>query len=79
MIIQRSEYDSSLKVDTNNNRYVDLQITDCDNSNTMEITVYREHVKALVSELSQWLDRTSAVDYVSTNEKFSWFNSRSDD
>lgn len=76
---QTSSYDSSLHVDTSSTSKVVLSLASKDDALKMSVTLDPESVKNLISELEGWSSNHGDVEYVSANQKFSWFNFRSED
>lgn len=78
-LYQTSTYDSSLQVDTSDLDKVVLSATTADKSDSVRITLDRSSIEGLVEQLDSWLQQQREVEYVSVNQKFSWFNFRSED
>lgn len=76
---QTSTYDSSLQTDTSDLSKVVLTSTSRDKKNVVEITLDRSNVESLIDQLDSWLQQQREVEYASANQKFSWFNLRSED
>lgn len=78
-LYQTSTYDSSLRVDTSDLDKVVLSATTADKADSVRITLDRSSIEGLVEQLDSWLQQQREVEYVSANQKFSWFNFRSED
>lgn len=76
---QTSTYHSSLQVDTSDLGKVVLASTNRDKSYVVEVTLDRSCVESLVDQLDQWLQQQREVEHISANQRFSWFNFRSED
>jgi len=76
---QTSTHDSSLQTDTSDLSKVVLTSTSYNKNFVVEITLDRSGVEGLVEHLDSWLQQQREVEYISANQKFSWFNFRSED
>jgi len=79
MKYQTSIYDASLQVNTTDLNKVVLAATPRDKACVVEVTLDRSCIESLVDQLDQWLQQQREVEYVSANQRFSWFNFRSED
>jgi hypothetical protein len=79
IIIQKLKHNHTLTIDASNPKFLELSIADADNPlNYLEVYLEPQEVDALINLLETW-KQSHIRDYVSKNEKFSWFNKKSED
>lgn len=74
---QKSEYNSSLTVDSTNEKFIEFSITDCDETVTLEVFLDPDEIEKLSEILEAW-KKSSKTNNIEDN-KFSWFSGKSED
>lgn len=74
---QKSEYNSSLTVDSTNINFIEFSVTDCDETSTLEVYLDPDEIEKLSEILETWkkISKTNNI----VDNKFSWFSGKSED
>lgn len=74
---QKSEYNSSLTVDSTNEKFIEFSITDCDETSKLEVYLDPDEIHKLSEILEAWKKSFKANNI--EDNKFSWFSGKSED
>jgi len=79
IILQKTKHNPVLAADANNSNFIEISISEADNPLVfLEVCLEPKEVDSLINLLENW-KQSRIRDYISKNEKFSWFNEKSED